>query len=203
MARFKATLAIDRAFVANADLVDRVRRAGLRYENDEAPLRDRVADELAVLPWDGYVSFADAAFWAQKSEADTILELLHGALFDRLRGLPDTSIRLVLSPRLAPFWQSISQAASDYREQINSMDSVTVVGTSSIHVGVPKDSAVEIANYLSGVTVARLADPKDGMARSSFDRIYPNKLRTLQDLRSGARYSRHHPLPPDWGAGRS
>jgi hypothetical protein len=83
------------------------------------------------------------------------------------------------------------------------MDSVTVVGTSSIHVGVPKDSAVEIANYLSGVTVARLADPKDGMARSSFDRIYPNKLRTLQDLRSGARYSRHHPLPPDWGAGRS
>jgi hypothetical protein len=81
MARFKATLAIDRAFVANADLVDRVRRAGLRYENDEAPLRDRVADELAVLPWDGYVSFADAAFWAQKSEADTILELLHGALF--------------------------------------------------------------------------------------------------------------------------
>jgi hypothetical protein len=203
MARFKATLAIDRAFVANADLVDRVRRAGLRYENDEAPLRDRVADELAVLPWDGYVSFADAAFWAQKSEADTILELLHGVLFDRLRGLPDTSIRLVLSPRLAPFWQSISQAASDYREQINSMDSVTVVGTSSIHVGVPKDSAVEIANYLGGVTVARLADPKDGMARSSFDRIYPNKLRILQDLRSGARYSRHHPLPPDWGAGRS
>jgi hypothetical protein len=109
----------------------------------------------------------------------------------------------VLSPRLAPFWQSISQAASDYREQINSMDSVTVVGTSSIHVGVPKDSAVEIANYLGGVTVARLADPKDGMARSSFDRIYPNKLRILQDLRSGARYSRHHPLPPDWGAGRS
>jgi hypothetical protein len=203
MARFKATLAIDRAFVANADLVDRVRRAGLRYENDEAPLRDRVADELAVLPWDGYVSFADAAFWAQKSEADTILELLHGALFDRLRGLPDTSIRLVLSPRLAPFWQSISQAASDYREQINSMDLVTVVGTSSIHVGVPKDSAVEIANYLGGITVARLADPKDGMARSSFDRIYPNKLRILQDLRSGARYSRHPPLPPDWGAGRS
>ena len=171
MARFKATLAIDRAFAANADLVDRVRRAGLRYENDEAPLRDRVADELAVLPWDGYVSFAEAAFWAQKSEADTILELLHGVLFDRLRGLPDTSIRLVLSPRLAPFWQSISQAASDYREQINSMDSVTVVGTSSIHVGVPKDSAVEIANYLGGVTVARLADPKDGIARSCFDRI--------------------------------
>ena len=63
-----------------------------------------------------------------KVKADTILELLHGVLFDRLRGLPDTSIRLVLSPRLAPFWQSISQAASDYREQINSMDSVTVVG---------------------------------------------------------------------------
>jgi len=41
------------------------------------------------------------------------------------------------------------------------------------------------------------------MVRSSFDRIYPNKLRILQDLRSGARYSRHHPLPPDWGAGRS
>jgi hypothetical protein len=61
MARFKATLAIDRAFVANADLVDRVRRAGLRYENDEAPLRDRVADELAVLPWDGYVSVARVA----------------------------------------------------------------------------------------------------------------------------------------------
>lgn len=61
MARFKATLAIDRAFVADADLVDRVRRAGLRYENDEAPLRDRVADELAVLPWDGYVSVARVA----------------------------------------------------------------------------------------------------------------------------------------------
>jgi hypothetical protein len=203
MERFKATLGIDPAFAVNAGMVDRVRRAGLDYENDEAPLRNRVAEELAVLPWDGYVSFAGTAFWAQKTEADIILELLHGVLFDRLRGLPNTSIRLVLSPRLAPFWQSISQASRDYREQINAMDSVTVVGTSSIHVGGAKDSAVEIANYLGGVTGARLACPKDDIARGLFARIYPNKLRVLRDLRSNIRYSHHRPLPPDWGVGRS
>jgi hypothetical protein len=203
MERFKATLALDPAFASNADSTSRVRRNGLRYENDEAQLRDRVTQELAVLPWDGYVSFADSAFWAEKPEADTILELLHGVLFDRLRGLPDTPIRLVLSPRLAPFWQSISRAAGDYREQIKSMDSVTVVGASSIQVGGPKDTAVEIANYLGGVTAARLADPTDQTARYRFARVYPNKLRTLHDLRSDIRYSRHRPLPADWGARRS
>ncbi len=128
-----------------------------------------------------------------------ILELLYGVLFDRLRGLPDTPIRLVLSPRLAPFWQSISRAASNYRDQIKSMDSVTVVGTSSIQVGGPKDAAVEIASYLVGVTGARLLDPHDQTARYRFAQVYPNKLRVLRDLRSNIRYSeRHNPLPPDW-----
>ncbi|MGH7936253.1 MAG: hypothetical protein ACREF8_04520 [Chthoniobacterales bacterium] len=180
-----------------------MQRTGLHYESDEASLRDRTADELAVLPWDGYVSFADAAFWGEKTEADTILALLQGVLFDRLRGLPNTAIRLVLSPRLAPFWQSISQAASDCREQIKSLDSVTVVGTSSIHVGGAKDSAVEVANYLGCVTAARLTDPKDETAQRRFARVYPNKLRVLRDLRSNIRYSRHRPMPADWGVSKS
>ncbi len=199
MEQLKATVALEPAFASTGPAIARIRRSGLRYEDDDSFLRDRVTQGLAVLPWDGYVSFADSAFWAEKTEADTILQLMYGVLFDRLRGLPDISIRLVLSPRLAPFWQSISSAASDYREQIRSLDSVTVVGTSSILVGGPKDAAVEIANYLGGVTAARLADPRDEVARRRFAWVYPNKLRILRDLRSGVRYSRHRPLPPDWG----
>jgi hypothetical protein len=61
--------------------------------------------------------------------------------------------------------------------------------------------AVEIANYLGGVTGARLADPNDPDARRRFARVYPNKLRTLRDLRTDIRYSRHKPLPPDWCVG--
>jgi hypothetical protein len=203
MERFKTTLGLDPAFRSTAQSIDRLRRMGLRYENDEISLRDRAADELAVLPWNGHVSFADARFWAGKTQADTILELLHGVLFDRLRGLPDVAVRLILSPRLVPFWQSISKAASDYREQIKEMDSVSVVGTSSIDAAGPKDAAIEIANYLGAITASRLADPTDEAAQRRFARVYPNKLRVLRDLRSNSRFSRHQPMPEQWGVSES
>jgi hypothetical protein len=199
MASFKATLALDPAFGGHSDRIDRLRRAGLRWEIDEPALRDEALKAISALPWDGYVSFADAAFWAQRSEADAILALVHGVLFDRLRGLPDTSVRLVLSPRLAPFWQSVSKTASDARDQIKAMDCVSVVGTSSVQAGEPKEAAVEIANYLGGATAARLANPGDEDAQRRFARLYPNKLRMLRDLRSDVRYSRHRPLPVDFG----
>ncbi len=59
MDRVKATIALDPGFASNIVSINRIKRIGLRYEEDEAPLRDRVTRELAVMPWDGYISFAD------------------------------------------------------------------------------------------------------------------------------------------------
>ncbi len=201
MAQFKATFALDPAFAANASMIGRLQRKGLRYQEDEAVLRDQAVNELAVLPWDGYVAFADSRFWAERAEADVVLALLRGVVFDRLRGLIGASVQLVLSPRLAPFWQSISSAAAAYRQEIQALDAVKTVGTSDVLVVGPTYATVEVANYLGGVTAARLMDPTNAEAARRFARVYPNKLRTLQDLRTDTRYSRHRPLPADWRIG--
>ena len=199
MERFKVAVGQEPKFSSNVGLIERMRQRGLRYEDDETPLRDRVADELAVLPWDGHVSFADSNFWATKTEADTIMELLRGVVFDRLRGLIGDSIKLVLSPRFAPFWHNVSGAALKYRQEITAVDAVKVVGTSELYLAEPTNAAVEVANYLGWLTVTRLAAPLDAEASRRFARVYPNKLRTLHDLRTDIRYSRHKPLPVDLG----
>jgi hypothetical protein len=194
---FKAGLAKEPGSAANYGRTDRLAQRGLRYEDDEPELRDRVADELAILPWDGYVSFADSAFWNDKAEADIIMELLRGVVFDRVRGLIGESIRLVLSPRFAPFWQNVSGVALKYRQEIMALDSVKVVGTSELYLAEPTNAAVEVANYLGGITGARLFAPDDAGGSRRFADIYPNKLRTLRDLRTDTRYSsRHKDLPP-------
>jgi hypothetical protein len=196
---FKATVANDPLFTSSANLIDRMGQKGLRYEDDEEALRDRVADELAVLPWDGYVSFADSGFWATKSEEDIIMELLRGVVFDRLRGLIGASIRLVLSPRFAPFWHNVSGIALKCRQEITAMDAVKVVGTSELYLAEPTNAAIEVSNYLGCITAERLAAPTDAAARRRFARVYPNKLRMLHNLRTNTRYSRHTPLPLDLG----
>jgi hypothetical protein len=201
MVAFKSTLAVDAAFAFNAGMVGRLERKGLRYEDDDEALRDRAADALAELPWDGYVAFAASNFWAERTEADTVLALLRGVVFDRLRGLIGASVQLVLSPRLAPFWQSISSAAVAYRQEIQALDAVKTVGTSDVQVAGATHAAIEVANYLGGLTAARLMDPADAQASRRFARVYPNKLRTLRDLMTDARYSRHKPLPADWRIG--
>ncbi|MEP7306841.1 MAG: hypothetical protein ABJA98_15105 [Acidobacteriota bacterium] len=193
----KSSIALDPTFSADVALMKRIRRSGLRYEDDDPSMRERIASELAVLPWDGYVSFADSRFFASKGDDETVLMLLEGILFDRIRSLFDAPVEVVLSPRLAQFWQGVSEAAAGYRQKIKTLDKVTLVGTSTVRVGERNNAAVEVANYLGGLTGARLADPSADNSRG-FLRIYPNKLRLIHDVQAHAHYSRRHPLPSAW-----
>ncbi|MGE0811779.1 MAG: hypothetical protein AB7O28_20170 [Vicinamibacterales bacterium] len=197
LARAKDTIGLDPAAAVDRAAIDRLTRNGLDYGDDAEWLRDRVATELATLPWDGYVSFAAAARAGTGGQEDVVLRLVRGVLFDRIRGLIDTDVEVVLSARLAPFWQGISEAASVYRREIAAMDAVRVVGASSVRGGGRRDAAVEIAGYLGAITAARLADPSSSAAYR-FARVYPNKLRLLHDVATGAHYSRRRPLPAGW-----
>jgi hypothetical protein len=125
------------------------------------------------------------------------LELLRGVLFDRLRAQTDVPMVLVLSPQLAPYWQSIADAATSYRREIETMDGVKVVGTSAVKIEQRINAALEIADYLAGITAARLGRAAPADLRR-FARFYPNKIRVLYDLGSGIHYSRRQPFPPDW-----
>lgn len=197
MTRFKGDLALDPVFAADAPMIARVQRSGLRYADDEDFLRDRIADQLAIMPWDGYVSFTTSSNSTARSASETVMQLLRGVLFDRFRALADVPVLLVLSRQLAPYWQSISDAATSYRHEIEATDGVRVVGTSAVQIEERTNAAVEIASYLGGITSARLSSGTAADLRR-FGRLYPNKLRLLYDLSAGIHYSRRRPFPPDW-----
>jgi hypothetical protein len=193
--QLKSTLAVDPAMQRTT--ANELGRRGFLYEADGPEVRDRFADLLAVLPWDGYVSFADAAQFAGGREQDTVLQLLRGVLFDRIRSLFAEAVDVVLSPQLATFVQSISDAASAYRREIKAMDKVSVIGTSLVRTGRDRDAVLEVANYLGGITEARLVNP-DSVDARRFVRVYPNKLRLLHDMGAHVHYSRHNPFPASW-----
>lgn len=197
MMQFKNDIVLDPAFSSNEEMLSRIRRTGLHYQVDGDILRDRVADELSILPWDGYVSFMDFSEAAAKTEAELVLQLLHGVLFDRLRAYITSSVMLVLSRQLVMHWQSISDAATWQRQEIKAMDGVKMVGTSAVRVEERTNAALEVANYLASVTVARLSSEGASEARR-FARVYPNKLRVLHDMSRNVLYSRKQPFPLTW-----
>lgn len=193
--RFKESVVIDPAFTADSTLPASMGRDGLHFASRSSLLRVRIAEGLATMPWDGYVSLGPAALFAGRPDEDVVVELLRGVLWDRLRGFAERPVRVVLGPRLGPHVQGVSEAATRYRRELTATDGVSVVGASTIAVATPGNAAAEVAAFLGELCGARAAAPTSVEAEA-FLRVYPNKVRLIHDLGRRRHYSRRQPLAP-------
>jgi len=178
----------------SAEVRERLQKIGFDYSRDDSDVSGKLIETIARLTYEAYTCVADIAYFKEISEELIFCELFGKLLLDRISKHKSERIEIFLRSEREGLREFIEGVASSCVHAINSRGRGRVLHAPIIHMLTPRNGCIELAQYIAAIVSRRLDQRATESDGRNFRRI-ESKVRLIQRLDTGQRFSRRHPLP--------